>query len=240
MKKIANKITKYLLLFIMVIYDMMTPITVLAAGNGENGIEKGSVGINNAVSSDGGNSVTVSATNGNVTVNKTVRKTDTEGKYEVSFHISGEEVETTTTSTVPVYAVVVFDKSGSMYERECLRYEYSIFGRYCAERGDEIKFSSAVEGAGKAFEGIADMIEKVNANAQEMQRVVESLTSGTESIKDAFSNIKSQSDSVIGETENVSAASEEQSASMQEIAEASQKLSEVAEQLEEAVAKFKL
>ena len=147
MKKIANKITKYLLLFIMVIYDMMTPITVLAAGNGENGIEKGSVGINNAVSSDGGNSVTVSATNGNVTVNKTVRKTDTEGKYEVSFHISGEEVETTTTSTVPVYAVVVFDKSGSMYERECLRYEYSIFGRYCAERGDEIKFSSAVEGA---------------------------------------------------------------------------------------------
>ncbi|MCI7241945.1 MAG: MucBP domain-containing protein, partial [Bacilli bacterium] len=64
-----------------------------------------------------------------------------EGKYNVTFKIKGKDV--TENSTTPIYAVVVFDKSGSM---NCVEYSYDWKGdRYCSNRGN--KWENAVKGA---------------------------------------------------------------------------------------------
>lgn len=123
MKKQVNKFTKYLLLFIMIIYDLMTPITVLAdALDSTANANKGDVGINNTVTNNG-ESATVSVgslkNEGDVQVTKTVSKTETEGRYKIDFEIKGKKVKNSTQVTKPVYVVVVFDRSGSM-ENVCV------------------------------------------------------------------------------------------------------------------------
>ena len=141
MKKGLKKFTKILVLIAMIFSDLMTPIKVFANEISDRDPVKGDIGINNKVTNDG-NSITVSSGSlddeGDVLVTKTVSKTNTEGKYEVRFKIEGKDVTTTTTSTKPIYAVVVFDRSGSMYEEKC---DFLFFG--CKE----VKYSSAVNGA---------------------------------------------------------------------------------------------
>ena len=141
MKKGFMKFTKLLVLAAMIISDLMTPISVLANEISDRDPVKGDVGINNKVSNNG-DSVTVSkgslTTDGDVLVTKTVSKTATDGEYEIKFRIEGKDVKETTTSTKPIYAVVVFDRSGSMYREKC---NFLFFG--CKE----VKFSSAVDGA---------------------------------------------------------------------------------------------
>ena len=118
MKKGFMKFTKLLVLAAMIISDLMTPVSVLANEISDRDPVKGDVGINNKVSNNG-DSVTVSkgslTTGGDVLVTKTVSKTVTDGEYEIKFRIEGKDVKETTTSTKPIYAVVVFDRSGSMY-----------------------------------------------------------------------------------------------------------------------------
>ena len=141
MKKGFMKFTKLLVLAAMIISDLMTPVSVLANEISDRDPVKGDVGINNKVSNNG-DSVTVSkgslTTGGDVLVTKTVSKTVTDGEYEIKFRIEGKDVKETTTSTKPIYAVVVFDRSGSMYREKC---DFLFFG--CKE----VKFSSAVDGA---------------------------------------------------------------------------------------------
>lgn len=139
MKKIFNKFTKILLLALLVVSELMTPIKVLAAINDEVIPQKGDVGINETISNTNEVSVTKgSLTNpGDVQVTKTVKKSG-EGKYNVEFEVKGKDVTTTTTTSKPIYAVVLFDKSGSMEREECV---FWFFG--C----EEVKFSSAVNGA---------------------------------------------------------------------------------------------
>ncbi|MGM9876478.1 MAG: MucBP domain-containing protein [Bacilli bacterium] len=141
MKKSLKKFTKILVLIAMIFSDLMTPIKVFANEMSDTDPVKGDIGINNKVTNDG-NSITVSSGSlddeGDVLVTKTVSKTNTEGKYEVRFKIEGKDVTTTTTSTKPIYAVVVFDRSGSMYEEKC---DFLFF------RCKEVKYSSAVNGA---------------------------------------------------------------------------------------------
>ena len=139
MKKIFNKFTKYLLLVVMIFSDLMTPIRVLADETATKP-QKGDVGINETVSSEG--TVTVSkgslVNEGDVEVTKTVRKGESDGKFVVEFDVKGKDVTTTTTTSKPIYAVVVFDRSSSMHRNECI---FWFFG--CRE----VKFSSAVDGA---------------------------------------------------------------------------------------------
>ena len=77
--------------------------------------QKGDLRVGNAISNK---NVSVNAgssnliNDGDVKVVKTVSKTDTEGVYNVKFDISAKEKENT--KTTPIYAVVVFDNSGSM------------------------------------------------------------------------------------------------------------------------------
>ncbi|MGM9881881.1 MAG: MucBP domain-containing protein [Bacilli bacterium] len=140
MQKLKSKFVKIVLLLAVIFSDLMTPVSVLADETTKVELNKGDVGINSEISNTG--SVTVSSgslTNeGDVLVTKTVSKTGTEGKYEVRFKVEGKDVTTTTTSTKPIYAVVVFDRSGSMYEEKC---DFLFF------RCKEVKYSSAVNGA---------------------------------------------------------------------------------------------
>ena len=77
--------------------------------------QKGDLRVGNTISNK---NVSVNAgssnliNDGDVKVVKTVSKTDTEGVYNVKFDISAKEKENT--KTTPIYAVVVFDNSGSM------------------------------------------------------------------------------------------------------------------------------
>lgn len=140
MKKGFMKITKLLVLVAMIFSDLMTPISVLANEISDRDPVKGDVGINNKVSNNG-NSATVSkgslTTDGDVLVTKTVSKTATDGEYEIKFRIEGKDVKETTTSTKPIYAVVVFDRSSSMKRVKCRLFSGC----------KEVKFASAVDGA---------------------------------------------------------------------------------------------
>ena len=77
--------------------------------------QKGDLRVGNTISNK---NVSVNAgssnliNDGDVKVVKTVSKTDTDGVYNVKFDISAKEKENE--KTTPIYAVVVFDNSGSM------------------------------------------------------------------------------------------------------------------------------
>ena len=155
MKKSLKKFTKILVLIAMIFSDLMTPISVLADQISESTPNKGDVGINNEVTNNGEMAtVSVGSTNekGGVKVTKTVSKTDTEGRYKIDFKIEGKDDETSTEVPKPVYAVIVFDRSGSMEsteKEECVRWERDWRGRYCAESKivSDNKWESAVNGA---------------------------------------------------------------------------------------------
>lgn len=147
MKKGLKKFTKILVLIAMIFSDLMTPIKVFANEISDRDPVKGDIGINNKVTNDG-NSATVSvgSTNekGGVKVTKTVSKTDTEGRYKIDFKIEGKDDETSTEVPKPVYAVIVFDRSGSMESSyECV--EYGWFD--CKRTEYNNKWESAVNGA---------------------------------------------------------------------------------------------
>ena len=157
MKKGLKKFTKILVLVAMIVSDLMTPIKVFANEITDRDPIKGDIGINNKVTNNG-NSATVSVgsieTEGGVKVTKTVSKTNTEGRYKIEFKIEGKDVKTSTEVNKPVYAVVVFDRSGSMASTEtetdeCARYEKWHGIEYCAEYKtvSDNKWESAVQGA---------------------------------------------------------------------------------------------
>lgn len=147
MKKSLKKFTKILVLIAMIFSDLMTPISVLADQISESTPNKGDVGINKEVTNNGEMAtVSVGSTNekGGVKVTKTVSKTDTEGRYKIDFKIEGKDDETSTEVPKPVYAVVVFDRSGSMKSSyECV--EYGWFD--CKRTEYNNKWESAVNGA---------------------------------------------------------------------------------------------
>lgn len=146
MQKIIKNFAKIVLLVAVVLSDLMTPIRVLANELREE-VNKGDLRLNGETSSTG--SVTTSlgsSTNeGDVLVTKTVSKTDTEGRYKIEFNIKGKDVTSSTEVTKPVYAVVVFDRSGSMESTstgKCLNW----FGFFCTEWETDRKWENAVEG----------------------------------------------------------------------------------------------
>lgn len=146
MKKSLKKFTKILVLIAMIFSDLMTPISVLANEITNRDPVKGDVGIDNKVTNNGEMAtVSVGSTNekGGVKVTKTVSKTDTEGRYKIDFKIEGKDDETSTEVPKPVYAVIVFDRSGSMESSyECVEY-----GWFDCRTEYNNKWESAVNGA---------------------------------------------------------------------------------------------
>ena len=154
--KNSKKIFYTLFVFIYTIMQIISPVMVSA----NTSIDLDNLPTNPEIGDIYNSTVTAGSLEkeGDVLVTKTVTKTNTLGEYTVTFNIKGKKVTTSTEIKKPLYAVVVFDRSGSM---NCTKYSYDWMGnKYCAEVGN--KWESAVNGA-KTF--AETLLNKVN-NAQ--------------------------------------------------------------------------
>ena len=100
--------------------------------------------------------------------------------------------------------------------------------------------ADAVDGAGKTFGEIVDMVTEVEHGSHQMGKIVSELVESTEVITKSVENISDKSRQVAKESETVSASSEEQSATMHEISDASKSLAEMAQNMQNVTEKFKI
>ena len=100
--------------------------------------------------------------------------------------------------------------------------------------------ADAVDGAGKTFGEIIQMVTDVEEGSKQMGKIVGDLVKSTGVITQSVENINVKSRQVAKESETVSAASEEQSATMHEIADASRSLAEMAQSLQNVTSRFKI
>ena len=151
--KNSKKAFYTLFVFIYTIMQIISPVMVSASTS----IDLDNLPTNPEIGDIYNSTVTAGSleNEGDVLVTKTVTKTNTLGEYTVTFNIKGKKVTTPTEIKKPLYAVVVFDRSGSM-ESTCIK---SYFNR-CIKTDQ--KWESAVNGA-KTF--AKTLLNKVN-NAQ--------------------------------------------------------------------------
>ena len=106
---------------------------------------------------------------------------------------------------------------------------------------DNVKAGTdAVDGAGKTFGEIIQMVTDIAKGSEQMEYIVANLVNSSDVINESVENINRKSREVASESETVSAASEEQTATMHEIADASRSLAEMAQQMQEVIGKFKI
>ena len=151
--KNSKKIFYTLFVFIYTIMQIISPVMVSA----NTSIDLDNLPTNPEIGDIYNSTVTAGSleNEGDVLVTKTVTKTNTLGEYTVTFNIKGKKVTTSTEIKKPLYAVVVFDHSGSM-KSTCIEYYY----KRCIKTDQ--KWESAVNGA-KTF--AKTLLNKVN-NAQ--------------------------------------------------------------------------
>ena len=151
--KNSKKIFYTLFVFIYTIMQIISPVMVSASTS----IDLDNLPTNPEIGDIYNSTVTAGSleNEGDVLVTKTVTKTNTLGEYTVTFNIKGKKVTTPTEIKKPLYAVVVFDRSGSM-ESTCIKYYFN----RCIKTDQ--KWESAVNGA-KTF--AETLLNKVN-NAQ--------------------------------------------------------------------------
>ncbi len=100
--------------------------------------------------------------------------------------------------------------------------------------------TEAVDGAGKTFGEIINMVTEISKGSTQMESIVANLVASANVINESVSNINKKSREVARESETVSAASEEQTATMHEIADASRSLAEMSQQMQNVIGKFKI
>jgi len=138
--KNSKKTFYTLFVFIYTIMQIISPVMVSASTS----IDLDNLPTNPEIGDIYNSTVTAGSleNEGDVLVTKTVTKTNTLGEYTVTFNIKGKKVTTSEEFDKPLYAVVVFDRSGSM---NCIKYSYWMGNKYCAEVGN--KWENAVNGA---------------------------------------------------------------------------------------------
>lgn len=97
-----------------------------------------------------------------------------------------------------------------------------------------------VNGAGVAFESIAEQITVMAGQVREISAATQEVAAGSQRIVESVKHIEESSKGAAVQAETVSAATEEQSASMEEIASSSQALSKLASDMQQAVSVFKI
>ena len=103
MKKFVKK---FLTIVVLISYVLLQfPVTLLAQGNDNNLNDGDIVGTNPVTSTKDANGVELK---------KTISKTSNSNEYEVTLEVKGENQVATTSTEVPIYTVIVFDRSGSM------------------------------------------------------------------------------------------------------------------------------
>ena len=112
----ALKMFKIFLALVIVTTEVLSPIVVMANTKELPKMEKGDVynPLTNTASDSASVTIGQLINEGDVSVVKTVKKTDVLGRYEVSFEVKGKNTVTNTPITKPLYVVIVLDRSGSM------------------------------------------------------------------------------------------------------------------------------
>ena len=112
----ALKMSKIFLVLVIFATEVLSPMVVMVNAKELPKMEKGDVYNPLTNTSSDSASVTIGQliNEGDVSVVKTVKKTDVLGRYEVSFEVKGKNTVTNTTVTKPLYVVIVLDRSGSM------------------------------------------------------------------------------------------------------------------------------
>ncbi|MGN1324044.1 MAG: VWA domain-containing protein, partial [Bacilli bacterium] len=112
----ALKMFKIFLALVIVATEVLSPMVVMANTKELPKMEKGDVynPLTNTASDSASVTVGQLINEGDVSVVKTVKKTDVLGRYEVSFEVKGKNTVTNTPVTKPLYVVIVLDRSGSM------------------------------------------------------------------------------------------------------------------------------
>ena len=108
----ALKMSKIFLVLVIFATEVLSPMVVMVNAKELPKMEKGDV--YNPLTNTASDSASVTIGQGDVSVVKTVKKTDVLGRYEVSFEVKGKNTVTNTPITKPLYVVIVLDRSGSM------------------------------------------------------------------------------------------------------------------------------
>ena len=112
----ALKMSKIFLVLVIFATEVLSPMVVMVNAKELPKMEKGDVynPLTNTASDSASVTIGQLINEGDVSVVKTVKKTDVLGRYEVSFEVKGKNTVTNTTVTKPLYVVIVLDRSGSM------------------------------------------------------------------------------------------------------------------------------
>ena len=112
----ALKMSKIFLVLVIFATEVLSPIVVMVNAKELPKMEKGDVynPLTNTASDSASVTIGQLINEGDVSVVKTVKKTDVLGRYEVSFEVKGKNTVTNTPVTKPLYVVIVLDRSGSM------------------------------------------------------------------------------------------------------------------------------
>lgn len=112
----ALKMSKIFLVLVIFATEVLSPMVVMVNAKELPKMEKGDVynPLTNTASDSASVTVGQLINEGDVSVVKTVKKTDVLGRYEVSFEVNGKNTVTNTPITKPLYVVIVLDRSGSM------------------------------------------------------------------------------------------------------------------------------
>ena len=112
----ALKMSKIFLVLVIFATEVLSPMVVMVNAKELPKMEKGDVynPLTNTASDSASVTVGQLINEGDVSVVKTVKKTDVLGRYEVSFEVKGKNTVTNTPITKPLYVVIVLDRSGSM------------------------------------------------------------------------------------------------------------------------------
>ena len=149
--KVLNKILNIIVVFAIMISNFSFIPTVFAEGETNAELADGQVvgGLKEA----GGTS-----NPGDVYLSKEVSATDEDGIYDVTLKTEGKNNVTTESQEVPIYTVVVFDRSGSMGDYTCNRTQAAA-GK-CV-RGERVyKFTNAVAGAKEFAKSLLNTFSK--------------------------------------------------------------------------------
>ena len=112
----ALKMSKIFLVLVIFATEVLSPMVVMVNAKELPKMEKGDVynPLTNTASDSASVTIGQLIKEGDVSVVKTVKKTDVLGRYEVSFEVKGKNTVTNTPVTKPLYVVIVLDRSGSM------------------------------------------------------------------------------------------------------------------------------
>ncbi|MWC30523.1 methyl-accepting chemotaxis protein [Paenibacillus sp. MMS18-CY102] len=97
-----------------------------------------------------------------------------------------------------------------------------------------------IEVAGESFEGILDLIQRVEQDVQEVTASTSNILADTETVVDGITVIAQIANENTSGTQSVAASTEQQLASMEEIAASSNALADLADELKTLIGKFRL